>query len=106
AKPAERFDLEGRNNPKGEWRPGQRLIGHGSEQATGRSEETAGCGANRNRQWSRKPNELASDRAGCEVAGQEHRSWNGHRESGGRSRGAKGRYEQPVLFGRETAARQ
>jgi len=43
---------------------------------------------------------------GSEVAGQERRSWNGLRESGGRCRGAKGRHERPVLFGRETAARQ
>ena len=104
--PAERFDPEGGNNPKGEWRPEKRLIGRGSKQATGRSKETAGGGANRNRQWSRRPNELVSDRAGREVAGQERRSWNGLGESRGCSRGAKGRHERPVLFWRETAARQ
>ena len=65
------FDPEGGNSPEGEWRPEDRLVGRGSEQATGRSEETAGSGANRIRQWSRRPNELVSDCAGSEVAGQE-----------------------------------
>jgi hypothetical protein len=46
-----------------------------------------------------RPNGQRKQRVGSEVAGQEHRPWNGDRESGSRCGRAKGRCERPAPSG-------
>jgi hypothetical protein len=69
ADPAERFDLEGRNGPKGEWRPGKRQAKLIAEAATGherryrRSRRKPGI-----RWWSEGPNGSWKRSVGSEAA--------------------------------------